>query len=207
MKKPGRLARIDLLLMDSPSVRPSFAAVSAVALIAASLAATSCGTDDYPGPDGNIFLNRRAPKYGHGGTDSPKYGDTGRRPVDADAEGRVGRRNKTEFAREDREEKPDDTSSDDSKPDDSRPGSDSSSGTAEKPSSDEKPVAEEKPSTDSKPAAKKEEGSNLPFGVPVPGKEGLVYSPYFSGGYVDVKGMPPGEKVRCPYTKKIFRVP
>jgi hypothetical protein len=44
-------------------------------------------------------------------------------------------------------------------------------------------------------------------GIPVPGKPGLIYSPYHQAGYVDVKGMPSGSKVRCPYTKRVFLVP
>lgn len=50
--------------------------------------------------------------------------------------------------------------------------------------------------------------SELPYGVPVPGKKGFVYSPYDkSAGFVDVRDISPGTKVRCPYTGKIFRVP
>jgi len=50
--------------------------------------------------------------------------------------------------------------------------------------------------------------SELPYGVPVPGKKGFVYSPYDkSAGFVDVRDIGPGTKVRCPYTGKIFRVP
>lgn len=50
--------------------------------------------------------------------------------------------------------------------------------------------------------------TELPYGVPVPGKKGFVYSPYDkSAGFVDVRDISPGTKVRCPYTGKIFRVP
>jgi hypothetical protein len=44
-------------------------------------------------------------------------------------------------------------------------------------------------------------------GIPVEGKPGFVYSPYYSAGFVDVAGVPSGTKVRCPYTQKTFLVP
>lgn len=47
----------------------------------------------------------------------------------------------------------------------------------------------------------------LPFGLPVPSKKGFVYSPFDKTQLVDVRGIPPGKKVRCPYTSKIFLVP
>ena len=47
----------------------------------------------------------------------------------------------------------------------------------------------------------------MPFGIPVPGKKGFVYSPYDKTQMVDVRGITPGKKVRCPYTSKIFLVP
>jgi len=50
--------------------------------------------------------------------------------------------------------------------------------------------------------------TQLPYGKPVPGKPGYVYSPFDrNGGYVDVTGYSPGSKVKDPYTGKIFLVP
>ena len=52
------------------------------------------------------------------------------------------------------------------------------------------------------------EKSELPYAKPVPGKPGYVYSPFDkNGGYVDVTGYSPGQKVKDPYTGKIFLVP
>ena len=47
-----------------------------------------------------------------------------------------------------------------------------------------------------------------PTAKPVPGKPGYVFSPFDqSGGYVDVTGYSPGQKVKDPYSGKIFLVP
>jgi hypothetical protein len=53
-----------------------------------------------------------------------------------------------------------------------------------------------------------EEKANLPYGTPVPGKPGLVSSPFApDAGYVQVLGFPPGTPVEDPYTGKIFLTP
>src|SRR5438445_8393313 len=45
----------------------------------------------------------------------------------------------------------------------------------------------------------------LLYGTPVPGKPGLVTSPFApDSGYVDVTGFPPATAVEDPYTGKIF---
>jgi hypothetical protein len=49
---------------------------------------------------------------------------------------------------------------------------------------------------------------DLPYGTPVVGKQGMVYSPFAEDkGPVDVVGIKRGTKVKCPYTGKTFRVP
>jgi hypothetical protein len=51
-------------------------------------------------------------------------------------------------------------------------------------------------------------GDNLPWGVAVPGKKGMVYSPYTpERSVVDVSGFEKRSKVKCPYTGNFFRVP
>jgi len=42
---------------------------------------------------------------------------------------------------------------------------------------------------------------------PVPGKPGLVFSPFKANAYIDVSGYAPGSKVKDPESQKIFVVP
>jgi hypothetical protein len=49
---------------------------------------------------------------------------------------------------------------------------------------------------------------DLPYGIPVQNKPGLVTSPYApTRGFVDVRGFPSGTEVKDPYTDKIFLAP
>jgi hypothetical protein len=49
---------------------------------------------------------------------------------------------------------------------------------------------------------------DMPYGIPVPGRKGMVTSPYLpQGNYVDVSAFAPGTAVKDPYTGKLFLVP
>jgi hypothetical protein len=49
----------------------------------------------------------------------------------------------------------------------------------------------------------------LPYGIPVPGRKGMVTSPYLpeEGKYIDVTDFASGSVVKDPYTGKFFLVP
>ena len=51
--------------------------------------------------------------------------------------------------------------------------------------------------------------AELPYGIPVPGRKGMVTSPYTpdEGKYVDVTDFASGSIVKDPYTGKFFLVP
>ena len=51
--------------------------------------------------------------------------------------------------------------------------------------------------------------ADLPYGIPVPGRKGMVTSPYTpdEGKYIDVTDFASGSVVKDPYTGKFFLVP
>ena len=51
--------------------------------------------------------------------------------------------------------------------------------------------------------------AGLPYGIPVPGRKGMVMSPYIpeEGKQVDVTAFASGSIVKDPYTEKLFLVP
>ena len=171
----------------------------------------SCSSDS--APDGNIFLNSRPPRYGHGGTDTPryKYGAT-----EAAAPGEAAPRGDTRYLneRKARDSAPREETREVSPEVGGRPrGSDEVRATEapprKLPAAEPKPISEPEPEPETAPAPepKPAVAEDIPSATPVPGQAGKVYSPFSNGGYVDVSGMPSGSKARCPYTKKIFRVP
>ncbi len=95
-----------------------------------------------------------------------------------------------------------------------RPTSRESKAAEPSPTAPEEPV---KPEKEEKPAAtllrasaapaEKAKG-DLPYGIPIPGRKGMVTSPYLpEGNYIDVSAFAPGSAVKDPYTGKLFRVP
>jgi hypothetical protein len=50
--------------------------------------------------------------------------------------------------------------------------------------------------------------ADVPYAIPVPGKQGFVISPFApDSGYIDVRQFPPGTDVKDPFTGKVFRTP
>ncbi len=70
-------------------------------------------------------------------------------------------------------------------------------------------AVEKTPSPKQKTKSQTQAKDTYPYGLPVPGKDGMVYSPYVeeSGKYVDVRNIPAGTLVKDPYSDKFFRVP
>lgn len=69
-------------------------------------------------------------------------------------------------------------------------------------------VVTEKSKPSPSPARTTTTQAQYPTAKPVPGKPGYVFSPFDpSGGYVDVNGYTSGQKVKDPYSGKIFLVP
>ena len=70
------------------------------------------------------------------------------------------------------------------------------------------PAVTEKPKPLASPSRTASTQAQIPTAKPVPGKPGYVFSPFdASGGYVDVTGYTSGQKVKDPYSGKIFLVP
>ena len=85
-------------------------------------------------------------------------------------------------------------------------GSDSTSQTTNANGNVNKPPDEK--NTRSTSRANSKRGEDLPYGTPVPGKQGFVTSPFSpSSGYIDVRGFAPGTPVKDPYTGKVFLTP
>jgi len=78
-------------------------------------------------------------------------------------------------------------------------------------STPERPVvAAPKPTAPTSPEAASKPEEVLPYGTPVAGRPGMVVSPYTDATkkqLVDVTGLVAGEKVKDPYSGKLFRVP
>lgn len=187
-----------------PSSAPQSSAVRRALVLAGStvLFAASCETPNY-GPDGNVFA---PPRYGYG---SPQTGNTGR-PASST---KPSDNRKTPDIKRDPANTTVDITPPDAKPE-SKPATDTVESTTPPdsttpattdPSTPESKSSDTTSTVESKPAVTRED---LPFGQPVVGKKGFVYSPYAPDkGQVDVDGIPAGTKVKCPYTGKVFRVP
>ena len=77
--------------------------------------------------------------------------------------------------------------------------------TSQSPKEEEAPTVVRKLS----PAEIEKVKAGLPYGIPVPGRKGMVTSPYLpeDGKYIDITDFPTGSIVKDPYTGKFFLVP
>lgn len=154
----------------------------AAALVALSFSAVSCVNQPYYRPDGNVFIRETGkPRYGYGGTETLPENQNPKPPKNNATQG------------EDPDKLHTNTGT-------NTGGNDSGTTTP--------PTNPGTPDPVTPPVKPTTQGASLPFGTPVIGEKGYVYSPYAPDkGKVDVKDIPSGTKVECPYTKKIFRVP
>ena len=49
--------------------------------------------------------------------------------------------------------------------------------------------------------------ANPEYGKKSEGKPGFIESPYAAGKLIDVRGLPPGTEIECPYTRRPLLVP
>ncbi len=169
--------------MISPFLRLTMSTATA----AGALLFTSCTVFPPPvPPSGPPFADGR-PRYGHGGTESPNYAN--------DPRASSGPQIKRD---------PNNTRVDITPPA-PRTRTDT---TGTLPPLTSEPNPPPVTTTDAPPVTKPAQHEDLPFGTPVVGRQGMVYSPYApEKGVVDVEGLKRGTRVECPYTKKHFRVP
>jgi hypothetical protein len=171
--------------MNLPPVKVTrFPSCALLAAAAAALMLSSCVTPPPPLP-GPPFAPA-PPRYGHQGTQSPSYprsATPGEQPPTINRD-------------------PANTNVDITPP--PPRDSDPTSPAPLPPLTSDAPPTTPPPATP--PAPKPRE--DLPYGIPVVGKKGMVYSPFApEKGQVDVDGYKRGTKVECPYTGKHFRVP
>ncbi len=162
----------------------SLHSLRALSLLGLAMTAVSCVSNGPPYPaDGNVFINDRRPRYGYQGTNTPTPDNPG---PEEDRPKRNERGEDPEKLHDNQGPLAENPHQSDAKPD--------------------KPVADPAPTTPTE--TKPKPTTTLPYGTPVIGKKGFVYSPYAPDkGMVDVTDIPSGTKVACPYTDKVFRVP
>lgn len=187
---------------------------AAAVSMAAALVATSC--TQYGTQPGNVFLDESGrPRYGYRGTDSPNY----KPERQTTAQEKPAATKKTPTIKRD----PNNTTVDITPPEPKKKTpSTADSGSSSSSTSDDKPSdsgagdtgstsgsqTADTSSTDPDPKPASQQREDLPYGQPVVGKKGYVYSPYAPDkNFCDVRGVAPGTAVKCPYTGKPFRVP
>ena len=225
------------------STNLSSSGVRAVLFCSVALVAASCTTDEYVDPtaDENAFLQRGAPRYGAGGTQSPSQNPGRYRVGEPIPPGEYSRGRRGTVFLDDRKEQPPqperkrgflNRNRPDEQPparvvqrEDIRPIERAKPKVKTEPKPKSKPklksneldpnsvvqapeIEKPKPKAAPKPSPKPEVSSSQPTATPVPGQPGMVYSPFDAQKRkVNVDGFPSGSEARCPYTKKIFRVP
>ncbi|CAN5251772.1 hypothetical protein BH23VER1_BH23VER1_28890 [soil metagenome] len=189
---------------------------AAVVVLAVSMPA--CDDESPPSVPGNVFLEQRPPRYGHGGLQSPAN-----RPPTVPQNQYGQRQSPTIYLDQpSRRTPPEEPAPQQTTPRQTTPRNDYSvvpqvgPPMIVDPDPDPEPTmveADPEPKPDPKPEPKpdpkpKTGSGGLPYGVPVPGKPDYVYSPHDTQKrYVNVEGIPPGTEVMCPYSQKTFLVP
>ena len=160
-----------------------------IAAAAAGVLLTTTSCTVFPPPDyqsGPPFTPDGRPRYGHNGTESPNHTDP-----------RANNPRQPDIKRDPNNERVDITP----------PTPRSTTNSTDIPGVNPDPASSvaSDPASAPQPLTPRED---LPFGIPVVGKKGMVYSPYApEKGVVDVENLKRGTRVRCPYTDKHFRVP